>query len=80
MIRDQDLDSIFAALPVSTCTPEIRIEVPEEKKFSIVKLLSDNGEWGNGKVTNIDGVRVDFAKGLGIGFVHQYFRRADHAF
>jgi phosphomannomutase/phosphoglucomutase len=65
-IRDQDLDSIFAALPVSASTPEIRIEVPEEKKFSIVKSLSDNGEWGNGKVTNIDGVRVDFAKGWGL--------------
>ena len=65
-IRDQDLDSIFAALPVSFSTPEIRIAVPEEKKFSIVKNLSENGEWGNGKVTTIDGVRVDFAKGWGL--------------
>ena len=65
-IRDQDLDSIFAALPVSFSTPEIRIAVPEDKKFSIVKNLSENGEWGNGKITTIDGVRVDFAKGWGL--------------
>ena len=65
-IRDQDLDSIFAALPVSSSTPEIRIAVSEDKKFSIVKSLADNGEWGNGKVTTIDGVRVDFAKGWGL--------------
>ena len=65
-IRDQDLDSIFAALPTSSSTPEIRIAVSEEKKFSIVKSLSENGEWGNGKVTTIDGVRVDFAKGWGL--------------
>ncbi len=65
-IRDQDLDGIFAALPVSFSTPEIRIAVTEDKKFSIVKNLSENGEWGNGKVTTIDGVRVDFAKGWGL--------------
>ena len=65
-IRDQDLDSIFAALPTSFSTPEIRIPISEEKKFSIIKSLSETGEWGNGKVTTIDGVRVDFAKGWGL--------------
>lgn len=65
-IRDQDLDSIFAALPASSSTPEIRVAVPEDRKFSIVRTLADNGEWGNGKVTTIDGVRVDFAKGWGL--------------
>jgi phosphomannomutase/phosphoglucomutase len=65
-IRDQDLDSIFAALPSAASTPEIRIVVSEEEKFSIVKSLAENGEWGNGKVTTIDGVRVDFAKGWGL--------------
>lgn len=65
-IRDQDLDSIFAAMPTSASTPEIRVAVPEDRKFSIVKALSENGEWGNGKVTTIDGVRVDFAKGWGL--------------
>ncbi|HSC76083.1 MAG TPA: phosphomannomutase/phosphoglucomutase [Pseudomonadales bacterium] len=65
-IRDQDLDSIFAALPTAACTPEIRIPVLEDEKFSIVKSLAENGEWGNGKVTSIDGVRVDFAKGWGL--------------
>lgn len=65
-IRDQDLDSIFAALPASSSTPEIRVAVPEDRKFPIVRALADNGEWGNGKVTTIDGVRVDFAKGWGL--------------
>jgi phosphomannomutase/phosphoglucomutase len=65
-IRDQDLDGIFAALPGASSTPEIRIAVPEDRKFSIIRSLTDKGEWGNGKVTTIDGVRVDFAKGWGL--------------
>lgn len=65
-IRDQDLDGIFAAMPTSSSTPEIRVVVPEDRKFPIVRALAENGEWGNGKVTTIDGVRVDFAKGWGL--------------
>lgn len=65
-IRDQDLDGIFATFPESACTPEIRIAVPEDKKFALVKQLADSGDWGNGKVSTLDGVRVDFAKGWGL--------------
>jgi phosphomannomutase/phosphoglucomutase len=65
-IRDQDLDGIFSAFPVCASTPEIRIAVSEEKKFSIIKRLVEKGEWGNGKLTTIDGARVDFAKGWGL--------------
>ncbi len=65
-IRDQDLDSIFDSFPDSASTPEIRIAVPEDKKFAIVKRLAERGEWGNGKLSTLDGVRVDFAKGWGL--------------
>lgn len=65
-IRDQSLDDIFADFPASFSTPEIRIAVPEDKKFSLVKRLIDGGDWGNGKVSTLDGVRVDFAKGWGL--------------
>ncbi len=65
-IRDQDLDSIFASFPQAASTPEILLPVPEERKFSIIARLTELGEWGNGKVTTIDGVRVDFAKGWGL--------------
>lgn len=65
-IRDQDLDSIFSTFPVCASTPEIRIGVPEDKKFDIIRRLAEMGEWGNGKMTTLDGVRVDFAKGWGL--------------
>lgn len=65
-IRDQDLDSIFASFPPAASTPEILLPVAEERKFSLVARLAEKGEWGNGKVTTLDGVRVDFAKGWGL--------------
>lgn len=65
-IRDQDLEGVFAAFPESASTPEIRIDVPEDRKFSIVDRLIEKGEWGNGKCTTLDGLRVDFAKGWGL--------------
>ena len=65
-IRDQSLDDIFATFPESFSTPEIRVAVPEDKKVSLVKRLADSGDWGNGKVSTLDGVRVDFAKGWGL--------------
>jgi phosphomannomutase/phosphoglucomutase len=65
-IRDQDLDGIVAAFPECSSTPEIRIPVDESRKFAIIKQLSEQGEWGNGKLTTMDGVRVDFSKGWGL--------------
>ena len=65
-IRDQDLDGIFSAFPSCASNPEMRVAIDENKKFSFVKQLSERGEWGNGKVTTIDGVRVDFTKGWGL--------------
>jgi phosphomannomutase/phosphoglucomutase len=65
-IRDQDLDGIFATFPDAASTPEIKISVPEDRKFAIVKQLGEKGDWGNGKLISIDGVRVDFAKGWGL--------------
>lgn len=65
-IRDENLDDIFSGFPDCASTPEIRIPVSEESKFSIIKALSERGEWGNGKLILIDGVRVDFAKGWGL--------------
>jgi phosphomannomutase/phosphoglucomutase len=65
-IRDQDLDGIFSAFPETSSTPEMRIPIDETQKFSVIRQLSEKGEWGNGKVSKIDGVRVDFAKGWGL--------------
>ncbi len=65
-IRDQDIDSVFEAFPDDVSTPEIIVAVPDEKKFEIVAALIEEGDFGQGKLTTIDGVRIDFADGWGL--------------
>nr|WP_129210378.1 phosphomannomutase/phosphoglucomutase [Candidatus Pseudomonas adelgestsugas] len=57
---------LFQAFPNDISTPEINISVTEESKFSIINALH-NAQWGEGAhLTNIDGVRIDYAKGWGL--------------
>lgn len=61
-----DLDAQLAEFPESLSTPEIKIEVSESEKFDVIDKLSIIGNFGNGKVNTIDGVRVDFDDGWGL--------------
>jgi len=65
-LRDQKIDDIFAAFPQMFSTPEIKIVIPEGDKFGLIKKLSDIGEFSNGNITSIDGLRVDYTKGWGL--------------
>jgi phosphomannomutase/phosphoglucomutase len=40
--------------------------VPDSVKFDVIRKLSEQGEFQNGNVTTIDGVRVDYSKGWGL--------------
>lgn len=64
--RDQSLDAALSTLPVSAITPEIRIAVDEDKKFEMVERLLAKGDFSGGKITTLDGLRVDFSKGWGL--------------
>lgn len=57
---------IFAALPNSIATPEINVAITDEKKHKFVEQLASQGIFGDGKIINIDGVRVEFAEGWGL--------------
>jgi len=65
-LREQDLDSIFESFPVQPSTPEVKLKIAEEKKFAFVKRLVVEGEFGEGRLTTIDGLRVDFPDGWGL--------------
>ena len=59
------ISDLLADLPRSVSTPEIRIDCEEEKKFALVsqaKAILSPGR----KVTDIDGIRVDFGDGWGL--------------
>ena len=65
-LREQDLDSIFESFPVQPSTPELRLKIAEEKKFAFMKRLVVEGEFGDGRLTTIDGLRVDYPTGWGL--------------
>ncbi|MET0356718.1 MAG: phosphomannomutase/phosphoglucomutase [Cellvibrio sp.] len=65
-LRDQNIDDIFSAFPQLVITPEIKIAVPDNVKFDLIKKLTESGEFQNGNITSIDGVRVDYSKGWGL--------------
>lgn len=65
-LRDQKIDDIFAAFPQLYSTPEIKIAIPDLDKFGLINKLSETGDFANGTITAIDGLRVDYTKGWGL--------------
>ena len=61
-----DADALFRNFPEGFSTPEIKIEAREETKFKIIEALARRADFGPGKRTNIDGVRVDYENGWGL--------------
>ena len=61
-----DADALFRNCPEGLSTPEIKIETREDAKFGIIEALARNADFGLGKRTTIDGVRVDYEDGWGL--------------
>ncbi len=65
-LQGQTLDEMLDEFPSSPCTPEIRVPILEEKKFEVVEKFIQQGDFGDGRITAIDGVRVDYTDGWGL--------------
>ncbi|MDX1458227.1 MAG: phosphomannomutase/phosphoglucomutase, partial [Marinobacter sp.] len=65
-IEDRQCDEVFADFPEDISTPELNIQVTEASKFGLVERLSTEGEFGDGSVSTIDGIRVDYPDGWGL--------------
>jgi phosphomannomutase/phosphoglucomutase len=65
-LREQDLDSILENFPALPATPEIKIPVDESEKVKLIQQLIRKGDFGEGRLTTMDGLRVDFAEGWGL--------------
>jgi phosphomannomutase/phosphoglucomutase len=63
---DPNLDAQLALLPNSIGTPEIRLDVGEHAKFELVEQLAARARFADGKLTTLDGIRVDFPDGWGL--------------
>jgi len=57
---------LFATIPTSFATPEIKIEIPEEQKFVLMEKIKHETDFSAGKVNTIDGLRVDYPDGFGL--------------
>ncbi|QJD59647.1 phosphomannomutase/phosphoglucomutase [Pseudomonas sp. gcc21] len=57
---------LLARYPTGLSTPELNIRVGEERKFEIIQALRDQADWGQGKLTALDGIRVDYPHGWGL--------------
>jgi len=57
---------VFADFPDSPCTPEININLNEESISTIMQALLSEPGFADGKITDIDGLRVDFSDGFGL--------------
>ena len=60
------LSTILDQLPKAFSTPELNINIEEEKKFEIVKNFVDKAQFEGGSKVTIDGLRVDFDDGWGL--------------
>lgn len=57
---------VFSKLPDSVNTPELNVGLQEGENFSFMEKLCAVADFPDGKITEIDGLRVDFKDGFGL--------------
>ncbi len=57
---------VFADLPDSINTPELRIELTEGEHFAFMRELIGTADFPDARVSTVDGLRVDFDDGFGL--------------
>ncbi|MBC7901321.1 MAG: phosphomannomutase/phosphoglucomutase [Saprospiraceae bacterium] len=62
---DKKLSELFAGIPETFSTPELRTDCPDETKFAVVQKIADHFA-RNHEVITIDGARIKFENGWGL--------------
>lgn len=57
---------LFARLPDSVNTPELKLPMPEERKADFMRQLGSDANFGANDIITIDGLRFDFGFGWGL--------------
>ena len=60
------LSELMSDVPKTFASPELRADVPEEKKFEVVKRATEHLRAQGYKIVDVDGVRVTFPDGWGL--------------
>ncbi len=64
--RSRSPREVFAALPDTVNTPELRLDMPEGEHHKLIEELVRNARFDDARVSTIDGLRVDFDSGFGL--------------
>ena len=64
--KDESPHRVFAAIPDTVNTPELKINLKEGEPLKIVETLVQSAVFENAEVSFIDGLRVDFEDGFGL--------------
>lgn len=62
----RDADEIFNELPQGVSTPELKIPMVEGEHYRFIEKFRERARFEGGRVTTIDGVRVDWSDGWGL--------------
>jgi phosphomannomutase/phosphoglucomutase len=62
----QSASELFATLPNSINTPELKLPISEEYKFIFMENFKTQARFNGATLTTIDGLRADFANGWGL--------------
>jgi phosphomannomutase/phosphoglucomutase len=57
---------IFAELPDSVNTPELKAPIAESEKFQFMEKFIKDAKFPGGKISTIDGLRIDYKDGFGL--------------
>ena len=60
------VDQLLADLPPSHCTPEIRVDCPDDLKFAVAERTRERLRAAGREIVDVDGVRVCFPHGWGL--------------
>jgi len=61
-----DADEMFAALPKSVSTPEIKVPVAEGEQYSFIQSFVEQAKFESARISTIDGLRADWSDGWGL--------------
>lgn len=65
--RSESSETVFAAIPNSINTPELKLAVSDKDKFHVMQQLIDKADFVDAnEIMTIDGLRVNFADGWGL--------------
>jgi phosphomannomutase / phosphoglucomutase len=65
--REKDSSAILNALPQSTSTPELQLQLAEGENFSLIEKMQRDAKFpGSDQIITIDGLRVEYPDGFGL--------------